>query len=339
MPKSTKRSKSNGLKSRKRPGKKSRNAKKMRKTRKNKGGTYQEAICKGNIALSVTIAGLSTLAMTTAILSNPATIPLLYGALGTFILSGTAFTTGSISFAIIGTLTGQTDLDCNSISKSVFKSLNNITLAKKNKEEGKGKAIEIKVISNNLFGQSITDKTYTLVHIRHGGIKENKDEYYLFDGDTLDVLRSIAFTHMNRYISKYGIISGRKYHVIKALLKYNANDLYKKVDKYTKYDGPDEEKKNFTENIKNIINSEKDKVVKYWNIFRSAALYFCNEKNYYNNRTNFKNACGTSEETTEETTEIDESEFKEITDTIKKVMFTPIMEHEIYKEEYEGRTN
>ena len=334
-----KRSKSNGLKSRKRPGKKSGNAKKMRKTRKNKGGTYKEAICKGNIAMSGTIAGLSVLTVMTVIASNPATVPLLYGAAGTAILSGTALTSGVLSLTIIGALTGQTDLDCNSIDKSVFKSLNNITLAKKNKEEGKGQAIEIKVISNNLFGQSITDKTYTLVHIRHGGMKVNKDEYYLFDGDTLDVLRSIAFTHMNRYISKYGIISERKYHVIKALIKYNANDLYKKVDKYTKYDGPDEEKKKFTENIKNIINSEKDQVVKYWNIFRSAALYFCNEDNYYKNRTNLKNACGTSEETTEETTEIDESEFKEITDTVKKVMFTPIVEHQIYKKEYEGSTN
>ena len=144
-----KRSKSNGLKSRKRPGKKSRNAKKMRKTRKNKGGTYQEAICKGNIALSVTIGGLSALAMMTAIASNPATLPLLYGDVGGFILSGTAFTATSISFSIIGALTGQKDLDCNSISKSVFKSLNNITLAKKNKEEGEGQAIEIKVISNH----------------------------------------------------------------------------------------------------------------------------------------------------------------------------------------------
>lgn len=337
-----KRSKSNGLKSRKRPGKKSDKAKKMRKTRKNKGGTYKEAICKGTIVASGIIMGLSVLTVMTVIGSNPATVPLLYGASGTFILSGTALTSGYLSLAIIGALTGQPDLDCNSIDKSVFKSLNNITLAKKNKEEGKGQAIEIKVISNNLFGQSITDKTYTLVHIRHGGMKVNKDEYYLFDGDTLDVLRSIAFTHMNRYISKYGIISERKYHVIKALIKYNANDLYKKVDKYTKYDGPDEEKKNFTKNIKNFINSEKDQVVKYWNIFRSAALYFCNEDNYYKNRTNLNNACTseeTSEETTEETTEIDESEFKEIKDTIKKVMFTPIMEHEIYKKEYEGSTN
>ena len=334
MPKITKRSKSNGLKSRKRPGKKSRNAKKIRKTRKNKGGTYQETICKGKIVTSATIGGLSTLAVMTYIVASGAA-PLLYGELGKLILAGTALVTSSISFAIIGLLTGQMDLDCDSIDKSVFKSLNNITLAKKNKAEGKGQAIEIKVISNNLFGQSITDKTYTLVHIRHGGIKVNKDEYYLFDGDTLDVLRSIAFTHMNRYISKYGIISGRKYHVIKALLKYNAIDLYKKVEKYTNYDGPNEEKKKFIENIKEIINSEKDKVVEYWNIFRSAALYFCNKDNYYKNRTNLKNACGTSEETTEETTEeIDQSEFEEITDTIKKVMFTPIMEHEKYENEY-----
>ena len=323
-----KRSKSNGLKSRKRPGKKSRNAKKMRKTRKNKGGTYQEAICQSKIVASGTLGAVSAFAVMAAIASNPATLPLLFGALGTFILAGTAFTTSAISFTIIGALTGQKGLDCNSIDKSVFKSLNYIKLAKENKKAGEGQAIKI------------NDKQYTLVHIRYGGFKVNKDEYYLFDGDTLDVLHSIAFTHMNRYISKYGF-RPRKYRVIKALLKYNANDLYNKVRKYTQYTGPHEEKKKFIENIKEIINSEKDKIVEYWNIFRSAALYFCTKEDYYGNRTNLKNACGTTEEptTTEEPAEINDSEFQEITDTIKKVMFTPIMEHEIYEDEYEGRTN
>lgn len=383
-----KRSKSNGLKSRKRPGKKSGNAKKMRRTRKNKGGTFSQGFCKGSKFVGYTA---------------------LYGAFGIFILyamsQGAAdFSSGSssgptnIEVSSLGSSTGTTKgslLDCNSLRKKVYQSLKEINLAKKIIARNtiwnftyKYEIIEnvditgiepvidqkqittiLKIFGDNMAYHETTNK-YDIVYIKKNtGILVDKDEYYLFKNEkngtkTLDVFRSIAFTHINRYISKKGY--DRKYHLLSLLKSDNAINIFnkqiKKID-----DMKDEvqkkikeisdemnakikeegralyswEKREFDnkleieqkklkkfEDDKNDFIDHKKKFMKFWTAFRSAAIYLCNrhtaEGAKYNSRTNLKNVC--------ENENTSKPDYKEIINSVEELIILPSLEYNIYTE-------
>ena len=316
MPKSLKRSKSNGLKSRKRPGKKSGNAKKMRRTRKNKGGiTLKQGSCTG-----FKFVGTVT-----------------FGAIILFLMSqGADFGSGSgsgMEVPSIGSTTEESFLDCDSLAKKVYKSLKEINLAKKiiagdgiwnftyKYEIIKDADIQVIVIEQGILGRKRiyeTTEKYDIVYIKKNtGMLVNKDEYYLFRKDgTLDVFRSIAFTHINRYISKKGY--SRKYHLLSLLKSDNADDAYnnqiKKLDglisdiqkkvepkiteittkmkaeiqklgrelypyeksNFDKKLKIEEEKYKKFEKVKKDLNENKEIFIKFWTAFRSAAIYLCN---------------------------------------------------------------
>ena len=371
MQKSVKRSKSNGLKSRKRPGKKSGNAKKMRRTRKNKGGTIIQGVCKGTKAIGYTVIGV----------------------LGIFILVMMADGAGptNIEVSSVGPeSTKESVFDCNSLSKKVYKSLKEINLAKKIIAGDtiwnftyKYEIIEnvditviepvinqkqftefLKMYDDNVAYYETTNK-YDIVYIKKNtGILVDKDEYYLFKNEengtkTLDVFRSIAFTHINRYISKKGY--DRKYHLLSRLKSDNAINIYnkqiKKLDdmkdevqkkieetneemktkikeleralspwEQSEFDNKleiDQNKFNKLEENKNNFIEKKEKFIKFWSAFRSAAIYLCNrhtaEGAKYNSRSNLKNVC--------ENENTSKPDYDELNNSVEELIILPSMEY------------
>lgn len=293
MPKSVKRSKSNGLKSRKRPGKKSRNAKKMRKTRKNKGGSMTSVIC--NTGLGRVGGVLNWLG--SGLQDDPEAV--------------------------------QKWLDCDNVKHKVFQSLKEIRLAK---DIINGKT---NTLYNTLYTYDITEnikldtynglKTFNLLHIKKNtGLIVNKDEYYLYDENKdIDTFRSIAFTHMNKYVSKYAIFSKRKFHILKFLLKINPEDIItekinKMEEKINNLDKNDTYNVEKNEKLLKEIKDNKDKTRYIYASFKNAAKYVC-EKNE-----SLKDICNgfASDKSTSE------EEKQQIIASVRQLVLIPIAEFE-----------
>lgn len=348
MSERSKRSKSRKKPSKK-PSKKSVNAKKTRKTRKNKGGTVSEVVCTGQYAVSAGVAISVAVMMFTAILSMSNGAALMGGELVPMVISVGAGSAGAVTWGLLSLLTGQRDLNCDNLENKVFMSLKNIGSAMKIADNDKTVIsiddVEQRSIAFINIGVNIVTKNYKL-YIKHQwkgrnmGAIVNKDEYYLFDDqNNLDILRSIAFTHMNRYISKYGILNSRKYHVLKTLKKYTAENLLDNVEriinnaKQLKKVSEEYSLDTFKKNINHIIGADDQvtaEIKKYWNAFRSAVIYFCNDNNYYANRSNLNLACTETAQTDTNT----RSEFSDIQDTMRQIMFIPIMELSIHGDKY-----
>jgi hypothetical protein len=294
MPKNSKHSKSNGLKSRKRPGKKSRNAKKMRKTRKNKGGSITSVTCKplavvGSI-IGWVVAGFSI---------NPEEV---------------------YEFA-----------DCDNVKFKVFQSLKEISLAKDiiNGKTNKlykydiTENIELDTYRKDLLGNN--KKKYNLLHIKKNtGFNVNKDEYYLYDDNrNIDIFRSIAFTYMNRYVSKYFTIRKRKFHILKLLLEINPEDIIteniKKIEE--KLNNLDEDdlyniKKN--KELLDEITNFRERYIYIYASFKNAAEYVCeNNKSLENTCDGFVLDDSTSEE-----------DKQQIIESVKQLLLIPVAEYD-----------
>jgi len=298
MPKSVKRSKSNGLKSRKRPGKKSRNAKKMRKTRKNKGGSMTSVTCK---SLAV-VGGVAGWAMT-GFGINPEDV---------------------YKWA-----------DCDNAKNKAFQSLKEIRLAKNiiNGKTNKSykyditENIELDTYIKGFLGNN--KKNFNLLHIKKNtGLNVNKDEYYLYDDDkNIDTFRSIAFTHMNRYVTKYVTFSKRKFHILKFLLKINPEDIItekinKMEEKINNLDKNDTYNVEKNEKLLKEIKDNKDKTRYIYASFKNAAKYVC-EKNE-----SLKNIChgfASNDSTSEE-------EKQQIIASVRQLVLIPIAEFEKFIE-------
>jgi len=365
MSESSKRSKSRKKPSKK-PSKKSVNAKKTRKTRKNKvGGEPSKEMSKGTcFAANI---GVGVIAI----------IPII------FTIAAIVASDGAISGE--GILTSG--YDCDTIEKNAYKSLTLIGISTNilelNEENGiyQGhKYIKTNIVLdtyvntgtsnifarvNEIFGMNFkteTDKTpYTLVHIKKNGLTVNKDEYYLFekkDGELyIDILRSITFTHMNRYISKYGIISSRKYHLIKLLLKtdptkviveYSSRKILEDIVSKMRFSRRELFQSGSTiDNIYKLEDSEKvmfdaalkskekahAKYIEYWTIFKNAAEYACGTEKY-KHRAVLQAACNT---VTEGVQELNRKELSELSNNINNIIIVPAYEMDKFGKYYKSK--
>jgi hypothetical protein len=295
MPKSMKRSKSNGLKSRKRPGKKSRNAKKMRKTRKNKGGSMTSVTCK-----SLAVVG------------------------------------GVIGWAITGFGINPEEVyemaDCDNAKNKAFQSLKEISLAKDIIRFGKTNKsykyditenIELDTYRKGFLGNN--KKKFNLLHIKKNtGFNVNKDEYYLYDDNKeIDIFRSIAFTYMNRYVSKYFTIRKRKFHILKLLLEINPDDIVtenieKIKEKINNLDDDDFSNIRKNKELRDEMTKFKEKYIYMFASFKNAAEYVCK------NNESLKNTC--------EGFVLDDSTSQEdkqqIIESVNQLLLIPVAEYE-----------
>lgn len=276
MPKSVKRSKSNGLKSRKRPGKKSGNAKKMRKTRKNKGGSMTSVMCK-TIVWTISFAGLA----------------------------GSVLSWDPRGF--------NNWAQCD--KKKQYQSLTEIKLAKDIiKGDFYNKMNEYKYdISEIELVDTYTDmgtKKFNLLHIKKNtGFIANRDQYYLYDtGNKIDTFRSIAFTYMNKYVSKYVTFRKRKFHILKLLLELNPEDLLN--ESINNIDD---------ENLKAQLNNFRDNYIYIFTSFKNAAEYVCK------NNKNLKKTC-------DDFALNNSISGEEIKGSVKELLLIPIVEYEKFTE-------
>lgn len=283
MPKSLKRSKSNGLKSRKRPGKKSGNAKKMRKTRKNKGGSNMTSVMCKTIAGTISLAGWA----------------------------------GSVASWDPREFFNWADCD----KKKQFQSLTEISLAKniikgefnERKKEYKYDITKatLDTYRKDLLGNN-KKKTFNLLHIKKNtGFIANKDQYYLYDTDNnIDTFRSIAFTYMNEYVSKYVTIRKRKFHILKLLLELNPEDLIESINNTD------------DENLKAQLKKFRDNYMYIFTSFKNAAEYVCE------NNKNLKKTC----DGFALNNSISEEEKQKIKGSVKELLLIPIVEYEKFTE-------